>query len=115
MQTTGRPQRSKLMVQEAEVEAGVMRDERRIADELEQFLDLVGEARLVGQEDIGKAVNRFRLARHRPIGIEIAMEVAPGLDPAHHFDAADLDHAVAARGGQSRGLRVENDFAHGPP
>ena len=46
------------------------------------------------------------------VGIEIAMEMAPGLDPPDHLDAADLDHAVAARGAQARGFGVEDDFAH---
>ena len=41
-----------LVIEEAEVEAGIVRDERRILDELEQLLGLLGEARLVGQEQV---------------------------------------------------------------
>ena len=54
----------------------------------------------------------FRFARHWPIGIEVAVEMATGFDPADHLDAADFDYAVAAAR-KSRGLRVEDNFAHG--
>ena len=52
MHTGGAAAMLQLVVEEAEIEAGIVRDERRIADEFEQFLDLVGEARLVRQEDV---------------------------------------------------------------
>ena len=38
----------KLVIQKAEVERGVVRDERRIAKEPDQLLDLILEQRLVG-------------------------------------------------------------------
>ena len=41
------------------------------------------------------------------------MEGAAGLDPVEQLDAADFDHAVAARRAEAGGLGVENDFAHG--
>ena len=107
--------RSELMVDEAEIEDGIVRDERRIADEGEQFLAAVGEARLVGKEAVGQAVHLFRLARHRPARVEIGMEGAAGLDPVEHLDAADLDHAVAAGRAEARGLGVEDDLAHPTP
>ena len=48
----GRPAAAlELEIEEAEVEAGIVRDQRRILDELEQLLGLLGKARLVGQED----------------------------------------------------------------
>jgi hypothetical protein len=87
------------VIQEAEVEAGIVRDQRRITDEFEQLVGLVGKARLVGQENVAEAVYRLSLARHRPFGVEIAVVVAPGLNPTDHLDAADFDHAVATRGG----------------
>ena len=53
-------------------------------------------------------------ARHRPIGIEIGMERAPGLAPVEQFDAADLDHPVAGQRAEAGGLGIENDLAHAP-
>ena len=41
------------------------------------------------------------------------MEVPTRFDPADHLYASDFDHAVAGRGRESRGLRVEDDFTHG--
>ena len=69
------------MVDEAEIEGGIVRDERRIADELEQLLAAVVETGLVGEEAVGEAVHRLGLARHRPAGVEIGVEGAAGLDP----------------------------------
>ena len=64
---------------------------------------------------VGQPVDRFGLARHRPLGIEISVEVAAGLDPVEDLDAADLDHAVAAGRVEPGGLGIEDDFAHGLP
>jgi hypothetical protein len=47
----------KLVIEEAEIEAGIMRDERCIAEKFEQLADLVGEARLVRQEGRAEPVN----------------------------------------------------------
>jgi hypothetical protein len=101
-----------LVVQEAEVEAGVVRDQRAVADEFEQVLGALTEPRLVRQEDVGQPVDGLGLARHRPLGIEIGVEVAAGLHSVEHLDAADLDHSVAAGRIEPRGLGVEDDFPH---
>ena len=66
MQTQRPAALAELVVEEAEIEAGIVRDQRRIADELEQLLADVAEARLVGEEAVGEAVHRLGLARHRP-------------------------------------------------
>ena len=58
-QTGGRPQTAELVIEEAEVEAGIVRDQRAIAEEFEQILDLVGESGLVGEEAVGQAVHRL--------------------------------------------------------
>ena len=60
----------------------------------------------------GEAVHHLRLERHVALGMEISVEMASGLDPVEHFDAADLDHAVAAARIEPGGFRVENDFPH---
>ena len=113
MQTGGAAAALELEIEEAEVEAGIVRDERRILDEVEQLLGLLREARLVRQEDRCEAVDRFGLARHVALGIEISVEVPAGLDAVEHLDAADLDHAVAAGRVEPGGFGVENDFPHG--
>ena len=47
MQTIGRPQQLQLVIEKAEVERGIVRDERRIAEELDQLLDPVRKQWLV--------------------------------------------------------------------
>src|SRR4029079_15081211 len=88
--------------------------ERRILEEIEQFLDLLEEARFVRQEQVGKAVHFLRFEGHVALGIEISVEVTTGLDTVEHFDAADFNDAVAAGRIQARGLSVEDDFPHEP-
>jgi len=85
-----------LVIEEAEVEAGIVRDQRRIFDELEQLLGLLGKQRLVGQESVGEAVHHLGLERHFPFRVEICVEVPTGFDPVDDLDTADLDHSVAA-------------------
>src|SRR5689334_1928335 len=101
-----------LEIQESEVEAGVVRDEWRIRDELQEIIDLLPEAGLVGQEQVGEPVHFLRLERHVPLGVEVAMEVAAGFDAVEHLDATDFDDAVPAHRVQTSGLGVENNLTH---
>ena len=101
-----------LEIEEAEVEAGIVRDERRILDEVEQLVDRLGKARLVRQEDARQAVHLLRFERHVALGIEVGVEMAAGFDAVDDLDAADLDHPVAAGRIEPGGFGVENDFPH---
>jgi hypothetical protein len=100
------------VIEEPEIEAGIMRDQRGILDEIKQLLGPLAERRLVGKEDVRKSVNRLRTGRHRTLRIEISMKVAAGLCAVDHLDAADLDDPVAARGIQAGRFRVKDDFAN---
>ncbi len=84
-----------LGIEEGQVERRVVDDQLGAADELEQLLDHVGEARLLRQELVGEAVHLDGAAVHFSIRPQIAMEGATGLAPVHHLDAADFDDAVA--------------------
>ena len=106
------PTISKLMIKEAKIEAGIVRDERAVRDEGEQLFAPIVEARLVRQEDVGKPVHRFRPWRHGAAGIEVGVEGTAGLGPVQKLNAADLDHAVAGQRIQPRSLCIENDFPH---
>src|SRR3954451_21071152 len=85
-----------LRIEEAEVEAGIVRDQRTILDEVEQLFGLVAEQRLVRKEGVGQAVHHLRFERHFPVRVEIWLISGPGLDPVDDLDTADLDHTVAA-------------------
>ena len=102
-----------LEIEEAEIKPGVVRDERGILDEVEQFVDPLEEPRLVRQEQVAEPVHFLRLEGHVALGIEVSVEVTPGLDAVKNLDAADLDHAVAAERIEAGGFSVEDDFPHG--
>src|SRR6185437_8437948 len=101
-----------LEVEEAEVEARIMGDQRRIFDELQQVIDLVAEQRLIGKECRRQAMHHFRLERHVALGEKISMEMAAGFDAVEHLDTADFDHSVTAAWIEARRLRIEHDFPH---
>ena len=103
---------AKLAVQEAEVERGIVRNERRIADERHELVSDGVEQGLVGQEHVRQAVDREGAGRHGAFRVEIGVEGAPGLDPVDQFDTADFHHPILAEG-EAGGLGVENDLAHG--
>ena len=101
-----------LRVEEADVELGVVDDERRAVDEGEKLLGHVGETRLVGEEDSGKPVHSEGVLGHVAIGIEVVLERPAARQMVHELEAADLDDAVAGSGIQARGLGIEDDLAH---
>jgi len=88
-------------------------DQRRVADEFDQLIDLVREQRLVLEEVEAEPVHLERRVRHIAFGIEVAVEGAAGWKAIDQLDAADLDQAVARVGVEPRGLGVEYDLAHG--
>lgn len=110
----GMTAKTQLEVEKSEVEAGVVSDERRIADEFDQFRRSLDEQRLVGKKDVAEAVDRLGPWRHRPLRVEIGMEMPARVGSVDHLDAADLDDSIAARGIEPGRFRVEHDFAHDP-
>jgi len=80
-----------LGIEEADVERGVMDDQRRIAKKRDQFVRDFGEEEFVLEEFIGQAVDRQSLGRHASFGVEIAMERLARRDTIDELNAADLD------------------------
>ena len=102
-----------LCIQKSEVETRIMRDQRRIAEEIEQFLRPRREQWLVGQKGFGQAVHPLRLGGHVALGVEIAVKGGAGRHPVHHFDASDFHQPIAGFGVQTSGFGVENNLSHG--
>lgn len=107
-------QRAQLAIDEAEVEGRVVRDQRRVADKVQELGHTLGKDRLVLQERVGQAVYRLRLGGHRSFGIEIGVIGATSLDPVDQFDTADFDQPVAFRKFEPCRFGVENDLSHDP-
>ena len=94
-----------LGIEKADVEAGVVGDQRGIADELEELLGDILEQRLVLQELGGEAVHVHRVAMDVALGFEVAVELAAGGDAVDDLDAADLDQPVAVGWRRDRSSR----------
>ena len=99
-----------LGIEEFQIEARIVDDQRRLAEEFQKRVRDLGEARLVGEKRAGDAVHAFGFRRHVAFGIEIGLKRAPGGKMIDQLDAADLDDAVAVGRIESGGLGVENDF-----
>src|SRR5690606_30352748 len=69
---------TELVVEKAEIELRVMRDERRVLQEIEQFERMLVKALLIGKEGVRQPVDLLGGERHRPLRIEIGVESAPG-------------------------------------
>jgi hypothetical protein len=110
----GALQQRKLGIEETHVELGIVRHQRRIADEFHQLVDDLGKSRLVAQELVGEAVDAECRLRHVALGVQVILLLAPGRDLVHQLQAGDLHDPVALIGLESRCFRVENDLAHGP-
>src|SRR5262245_37615269 len=100
-----------LGIEEAEVEHGVVRNQRGIAEKDQEILDDLGKWRLVLEKIFGEAVHLERFPRHVALGIEIAVKGLPAGYPVDQLDAADLHHAVALERIESRRLGIEHDLA----
>ena len=101
-----------LGVEEAEIEHRVVRDQRRVAEELDQLLDLVREQRLVLEEVDAEPVHLEGGLRHVAFRIEVAVERLAGRKAIDQLDAADLDQPIALDGIEAGGFGVEHDLAH---
>src|SRR5690606_27774938 len=106
------PAHTEFVVEEAKVELGVVSDQRRVLEEIEQLKRVLVEAKLVGEEGVGQAVDLLGRRGHRTVGVEVAMISAPAGGAVDQLDAADLYDPVAAQRIEPGGLGVEHDFAH---
>src|SRR5881227_3708166 len=99
-------------IEEGQVECGVVNDQRRIAEELDELLDDLREARLLLEKLGRQAVHRKGLGRHVALGIDVTVEGRAGGNAVEQLDAADLDQPMTLVRIEAGGLGVEHDFAH---
>jgi hypothetical protein len=79
---------------------------------VDELLDDLREARLIGEEGVGDAVHGLGAGVDLPVRLDVAVEVVAGQPALDDLDAADFDNAMALGGLQARGLRVQYDLAH---
>ena len=99
-------------IQKAKIEHRVMSDQLRVAKKFDEFLDLLGEERLIPQKLDRQPVNFEGRFRHVAFRVEITMEGLAGRKAVKQFDTADLDQSIALKGIEACGFGIENDLAH---
>ena len=104
-----------LGIEEGDVEAGIVDDQRSAFDEGQKLVGDFRKARLGAQELGADAVDLIGLCRHVPIGIEIPAPGEACRQVVVQLDAGDLHDAVPELGLEARRLGVEHDLPHGPP
>src|SRR5690606_11699742 len=101
-----------LVVEEADIEWGVVDDQFGAANEVQQLLDHMAEQRLIGDHFIGDAVHLHRPTVDFALWIDVLMKM-PACEPAvDQFDTADFDQTVALAGFQTGCFGVEHDLPH---
>ena len=88
-------------------------DQFAAADEFREFIDDVGELRLVGQEFQRDVVHRLGAGIDFAFRIDVLVQMAPGQSAIFHLDAGDFDDAVTRARVEARGFGIENNLAHG--
>ena len=110
-QERGKPQEGKFCIEEGHVEARIVDDERRIADEIEKVLRDRCEDRFVPQKCSRKPVYGLGLLRHVALRVDVDMECAAGRQVIEKFERADFNDAVAVCRVKPGGFSIEYDFA----
>src|SRR5690606_21242539 len=105
-------EQGQLVVQEPDVEGGVVDHQLGAVDELEEFIGDGRELRLVGEEVQGQPGDLLRALLELALRVDVLVVRAPGGPALHQLHAADLDHAVALAPVQAGGFSVEDDLAH---
>src|SRR3546814_921532 len=101
-----------LVIDEAKVERGVVDDQLRVLDELEELVGDVAETRLVDKKLVGNAVNGNRALVHFTIRLQIDVVVPPGQAAADDFDTANLDDPVAIGHRHAGRFGIQHYAAH---
>src|ERR1700678_1496492 len=99
-------------VQEGDVERGIVDDEFRVADELDELRMYLRECRLFCQSRAREAVDLLRALIDVALRIQVLVIRSAGKAAIQDLHGADFDPAVLMFDFQSRGFRLEYDLAH---
>src|SRR5690554_689933 len=105
---------AQFVIEEAKVELGIVRYQRRVLKEVDQLKGMFVEALFIRQESVREAVHLFGGMRHRTLRIEVSVEGASRRHSVDQLDAADLDHPVTTLRIEARRFRIEHNFTHDP-
>ena len=105
-------QTPELVIQELDVEVGVVNHELGALHELDELARDFREPRLCREKLVLDAVHLQCTAIDVSLGIHVTMEAILGRPAINELDATDLDDPVARGGLETRGFRIENDLTH---
>ena len=107
------PHAGKFHIEEADVEAGVVDNQFRPAQEVGDLpADLLEFRRVAFLKLFERdAVHRRRFFGDVAVGMDVEVQVVHGQLAFFHFDAGKFQHSVAAVGIKARGLRIQNNLS----
>ena len=100
------------MIQEADIEGGIVDHQLGSADIGQEIIDNIGKTGLVLEKLVGNAVNLDGTGIDDTIRLQVDMEIVAGETAINQLDAADLDNPVILLRLEARGFRIENDLPH---
>ncbi len=100
-----------LRIEEPEIERRIVRDQLVVAEEFQQLVDDLGEARPAGEVCQREAVNARGVFRNVALGVDQSVEMPSGRQVVQQFQRGHLDDPVAKLRFQAGGFRVEQDGA----
>ena len=103
---------SQFSVKEVHVETGVVGDQNRVAEELQERTADLGEAWLVREKRPLEPVHEHRIGRHVAFRIHVTVELFTRGYVVDQFDTTDFDNPVAGLRIKTRGLGIEDDLTH---
>src|SRR6185369_6021366 len=101
-----------LGAEEAVIEAGIVDDQRRIANKGEEIVDDLDKTLVAPEELRGQPVNGEGLGRYVAIRIEVSVERSAGRDAVEQLDAAEFNQPMPLVGIQPGRFGIEDDLAH---
>ena len=108
----GRPSRASSALRKARSNSALWMTSRSPPIKASSSSAIAANGGWLGEELGGDAVHRERFLRHVALGIDVAVEFAPGRDVVHQLDAGDLDDAMPVIRVEPGGFGVEHDLAH---
>ena len=105
-------QQLELIVEKADVEAGVVNHQLGVAHESLEVGRHIGELRLVGEKLLGDAVHRHRFGINTPPRVEVDVKMATGEVSIDELHTANFNHPIAVTPIQPGSLGVEHNLSH---
>src|SRR5580700_2035915 len=106
------PKPCQLGIHKGEIEIGVVNNHPVAGNKRDQLVRDGREGRMVGEKFGGEPVHRKGVSRHIALGIDIAVQLAPGGYVVRELQAGDLANPVPRTRVEPRRLGINHYLAH---